>query len=112
MALALINAGYADNLMFSSDLARETFIQRNGGPGYAKTLSVFVPKVKAAGGNDEVLRKIMVDNPRRLLAFLPKKRRTGPARRLAPGWAPRRTGPHQGDAPGKRPRPHTTKRDD
>ena len=75
MALALINAGYADNLMFSSDLARETFIQRNGGPGYAKTLSVFVPKLKAAGANDEVLRKITVDNPRRFLAFVPKKRR-------------------------------------
>jgi phosphotriesterase-related protein len=61
--------------MFSSDLARETFIQRNGGPGYAKTLSVFVPKLKAAGASDDVLRKIMVDNPRRFLAFVPKKRR-------------------------------------
>ena len=75
MAIALIDAGYADNLMFSSDLARESFIQRNGGPGYAKTLSVFVPKLKAAGANDQVLRKIMIDNPRRFLAFVPKKRR-------------------------------------
>jgi len=61
--------------MFSSDLARETFIQHNGGPGYAKTLTVFVPKLKAAGANDDVLRTIMVDNPRRFLAFVPKKRR-------------------------------------
>jgi phosphotriesterase-related protein len=75
MASALIDAGYAGNLMCSSDLARETFIQRNGGPGYAKTLSVFVPKLKAAGASDEVLRTIMVDNPRRFLAFVPKKRR-------------------------------------
>ena len=76
MAIALIDAGYADNLMFSSDLARENFIQRNGGPGYAKTLSVFVPKLKAAGATDEVLRRIMVDNPRRLLAFVPNRRRS------------------------------------
>ena len=75
MAMALIEAGYAGNLMFSSDLARETFIQHNGGPGYAKTLTVFVPKLKAAGASDEVLRTIMVDNPRRFLAFVPKKRR-------------------------------------
>jgi predicted metal-dependent phosphotriesterase family hydrolase len=36
---------------------------------------VFVPKLKAAGANDDILRKIMVDNPRRFLAFVPKKRR-------------------------------------
>ena len=75
MVIALLNAGFADNLMFSSDLARENFIQHNGGPGYSKTLSVFVPKLKAAGANDDVLRKIMVDNPRRFLACVPKKRR-------------------------------------
>ena len=75
MVMALLDAGFADNVMLSSDLARDTFIQRNGGPGYAKTLSVFVPKLKAAGANDEVLRTIMVDNPRRFLAFVPKKRR-------------------------------------
>ena len=31
--------------------------------------------LKAAGANDEVLRKIMVDNPRRFLAFVPKRGR-------------------------------------
>jgi len=36
---------------------------------------VFVPKVKAAGASDEVLHKIMYDNPRRFLAFVPKRAR-------------------------------------
>jgi predicted metal-dependent phosphotriesterase family hydrolase len=36
---------------------------------------VFVPKLKAAGATDEVLRGIMQDNPRRFLAFVPKKPR-------------------------------------
>jgi len=36
---------------------------------------VFVPKLKAAGATDEVLHTIMVDNPRRFLAFVPKKLR-------------------------------------
>ena len=75
MVMALIEAGFAENLLFSSDLARPNAIKRNNGPGYAKTLTVFVPKLKAAGASDEVLREIMVDNPRRFLAFVPMKHR-------------------------------------
>jgi phosphotriesterase-related protein len=65
MVMALIEAGFADHLMFSADASR----------GYAKTLTVFVPKLKAAGANDDVLHRIMVDNPRRFLAFVPRKPR-------------------------------------
>jgi phosphotriesterase-related protein len=65
MVMALIEAGFADHLMFSADASS----------GYSKTLTVFVPKVKAAGASDEVLHKIMVDNPRRFLAFVPKRPR-------------------------------------
>jgi phosphotriesterase-related protein len=67
MVMALIDAGFADHLMFSADASS----------GYAKTLTVFVPKVKAAGASDEVLHRIMVDNPRRFLAFVPKRPRKG-----------------------------------
>ena len=72
MVMALIDAGYASNLMFASDLARPNAIKRNGGPGYARTLTVFLPKLKAAGAADEVIQKITQDNPRRFLAFVPK----------------------------------------
>lgn len=75
MVMALIEAGYADHLMFSSDLASAAQIKKNGGGGYAQTVTVFVPKVKAAGASDEVLHTILVDNPRRFLAFVPKKPR-------------------------------------
>lgn len=67
MVMALIEAGFADHLMFSADASS----------GYAKTLTVFLPKLKAAGVPDEVLHKIMVDNPRRFLAFVPKRPRKG-----------------------------------
>ena len=76
MVMALIDAGFAENLMFSADISSAGQMKRNGGQGYAKTLTVFVPKLKAAGASDEVLRSIMVDNPRRFLAFVPKKPRT------------------------------------
>ena len=34
-----------------------------------------ITKLKAAGANDQVLHRIMVDNPRRFLAFVPKRPR-------------------------------------
>lgn len=65
MVMALIEAGFADHLMFSADTSR----------GYGKTLTVFLPKLKTAGVSDEVLHHIMVDNPRRFLAFVPRRPR-------------------------------------
>lgn len=65
MVMALLEAGFADHLMFSADTSS----------GYGKTLTVFLPKLKAAGVGDDVLHKIMVDNPRRFLAFVPKRKR-------------------------------------
>jgi len=65
LVMALIEAGFADHLMFSADASS----------GYAKTLTVFLPKLKAAGASEEVLHRIMVDNPRRFLAFVPKRPR-------------------------------------
>jgi len=76
LVMALLDAGFADNLMFSSDLAAANQLKRNNKDlGYAKTLTVFVPKLKAAGASDDVLHQIMVDNPRRFLAFVPKIKR-------------------------------------
>lgn len=65
MMMTLIEAGYADHLMFSSDASS----------GYSKTITVFLPKLKAAGATDEVIHRITVDNPRRFLAFVPKRSR-------------------------------------
>jgi predicted metal-dependent phosphotriesterase family hydrolase len=43
--------------------------------GYGKTLTVFLPKLKAAGVSDEILHEITVNNSRRWLAFVPKRAR-------------------------------------
>jgi len=75
MVLALIEAGYADNLMFASDLSGANQFQRNNGPGYAKTLTIWIPKLREAGVKEDTLHEILVDNPRRFLAFVPKKPR-------------------------------------
>jgi phosphotriesterase-related protein len=75
MVLALLEAGYADNLMFASDFSAAQQLKKNNGPGYAKTLTVWVPKLREAGVKEDVLHGILVDNPRRFLAFVPKKPR-------------------------------------
>ena len=49
MVMALIEAGYADNLLFASDFSSAAQLKRNGGAGYAKTVTVFVPKLREAG---------------------------------------------------------------
>jgi phosphotriesterase-related protein len=75
MVMSLLDAGYADNLMFSADISGVGTMEKAGGQGYAKTWTVFVPKIKAAGASDAVLHQIMYDNPRRFLAFVPKIKR-------------------------------------
>jgi phosphotriesterase-related protein len=75
MVMALIEAGYADNLLFASDFSSAAQLKRNGGAGYAKTVTVFAPKLREAGAKEETLRQILVDNPQRFLAFVPKSRR-------------------------------------
>lgn len=72
--MKFLEGGYADRLILSSDFAVENKTKRAGGPGYAITLTVFVPKLRAAGVKDDVLHGVMHDNPRRLLAFVPPKK--------------------------------------
>ncbi|PYR33648.1 MAG: hypothetical protein DMF90_20100, partial [Acidobacteria bacterium] len=42
------------------------------GAGYSTVTSIFVPKLRYAGVKEPTIRKILVDNPRRFLAFVPK----------------------------------------
>jgi phosphotriesterase-related protein len=71
MVLAFLDAGYADRLLLSSDY---NFTAKSAArPGYATTLTTFLPKLRAAGVGDETLHGIMFDNPRRFLAFVPRQ---------------------------------------
>jgi phosphotriesterase-related protein len=72
MAMALIEAGYANHLLLSSDFYSQAALKRNGGPGLAQTATVFGPMLVKAGLPEATLRQILVDNPRRFLAVVPK----------------------------------------
>ena len=57
-------------LFRSSDLSNIAQTKQGKGPGYARALTVFVPKLKEAGADEKLLKQIMNDNPRRFLAFV------------------------------------------
>ncbi|HEV3141860.1 MAG TPA: hypothetical protein VGY57_15145 [Vicinamibacterales bacterium] len=70
--LAFLDAGYADQLLLSSDFSNGRALKKNGGPGIAQTVTVFGPMLTKAGVSDATLRRILNDNSRRFLAFVPK----------------------------------------
>jgi phosphotriesterase-related protein len=70
--LAFLDAGYADQLLLSSDFATGRALKKNGGAGIAQTVTVFGPMLLQAGVSEATLRHILVDNSRRFLAFVPK----------------------------------------
>ena len=74
MVLKLLDAGYADRLLISADFGVNAWPnwQQNGGPGISRALTVFVPKLRQAGVDEQTLRGILTDNSRRFLAFVPK----------------------------------------
>jgi phosphotriesterase-related protein len=65
LVMGLIAAGFADHILISGDASR----------GYARPITVFEPKLKAAGADEATLHRITVANPLRFLAFVPKRPR-------------------------------------
>ncbi len=66
---AAINAGYADQILLAHDVCTKAQLKRNGGGGYTYISNVILPGLRAKGISEETLRRIMVDNPRRMLTF-------------------------------------------
>jgi len=86
MLKALLDAGLVDQLLISSDyigrintsvgevnMYEGPLHARDKGPGYARPLVLFVPRLRKAGISEQVIQKLTVDNPRRFLAFVPKQ---------------------------------------
>ena len=67
----LIEAGYLNRVLLASDFHGARDLQRSGGPGYAQTVTRFVPMLREAGVGDDEIRTMTVDNPLRFLAFVP-----------------------------------------
>jgi phosphotriesterase-related protein len=68
--VALVQAGFAEKVLVCSDYTGNRSPQR---PGYGNTITVFAPLLRKAGIDEATLRVILYDNPRRFLAFVPRR---------------------------------------
>ena len=67
---SVIEAGHADKVLVAHDVCTKPQLKKNGGGGYTYISTVILPGLKAKGVSDENIRKILVDNPRRVLTFV------------------------------------------
>jgi phosphotriesterase-related protein len=72
MVMAFLEGGYESRALLASDFSFRTSSKRGGGGGVARAVTKFVPMLRQRGVKDDVLQRILVDNPRRFLAFVPK----------------------------------------
>jgi predicted metal-dependent phosphotriesterase family hydrolase len=65
---------HEDRLFLYSDFvfSRQKDRRKNGGPGTAMVMTTMVARLRQAGVNETALHKILVENRRRVLAFVPK----------------------------------------
>jgi phosphotriesterase-related protein len=68
----LLDAGLANRICLSSDFASERSLRKKGGPGIDVTITDFVPRLRRAGVDEATLRMILIENPRRVLSFVPR----------------------------------------
>ena len=67
--IMLIEAGYEDRILLSHDVCWKVHLKRYGGFGYSYILERFLPHLRNIGVEEVQIEKMMVHNPRRILAF-------------------------------------------
>jgi len=65
---ALIGNGFLDHLLLSQDVFLKMMLTRYGGFGYAYVLRHFLPRLSRHGVPEAAMRRLMVDNPRRVFS--------------------------------------------
>jgi phosphotriesterase-related protein len=76
MLLAMLEAGLGDQVLLSSDFpgwrnTKPWVPTLEEGYGWERTLTVFVPMLRQARVPEATIRKMLVQNPRRFLSFVP-----------------------------------------
>lgn len=68
LVLELVAAGHADKIILSSNSTGVAVAHKDNGVAYTAVLEQSIPAATAAGLSDKDARRILVDNPRTLLA--------------------------------------------
>lgn len=67
LLLALLDAGHADRILLSCDVSRHGYLRSEGGQGYGHLFRSFLPKVRAAGVDEDLIDLMTRRNPLRFL---------------------------------------------
>jgi phosphotriesterase-related protein len=67
----LVSEGHGGQIVVAHDTAAKSHLVRYGGPGYGHVLQNIVPRMRARGFREADIQAILVDTPRRVLAFAP-----------------------------------------
>ena len=65
----LIKLGYLEKIIISHDVCHKIRLHHYGGSGFDHILVFVVPLMRAMGMTDEQIDTILIENPRRLMAF-------------------------------------------
>jgi phosphotriesterase-related protein len=65
----LLSRGLARQVLLSQDVCHDSQLTRYGGNGYVYLAETFVPRLRTAGVNEDEIRTMTIDNPRRLLTI-------------------------------------------
>ncbi len=65
----LVKEGYHDQIVVGTDVFLKIMTRRYGGHGYVRLQNYVVPTLQRIGVADEIVAKLTVVNPARLLAF-------------------------------------------
>jgi phosphotriesterase-related protein len=65
----LVEKGFQDKLLLSQDICNKTALCRYGGWGYGHLLRDTVPVMKRKGLSSELIDKMLIENPKKLLPF-------------------------------------------
>lgn len=68
--IRMVEAGYLDQILISSDICTKDMRLTYGGHGYGHILRYFVPLMKQKGMSENEINKIIIDNPLRATTFL------------------------------------------
>ncbi|MFD3920995.1 phosphotriesterase [Streptomyces sp. NPDC058595] len=67
LLLALVEAGHADRVLLSCDISRHAYLRSEGGEGYGHLFRSFLPRVRAAGVDEDLIDLMTRRNPLRFL---------------------------------------------
>lgn len=67
LLLTLLEAGHADRALLSCDISRHGYLRAQGGQGYGQLFRSFLPALRAAGADDDLIDLLTRRNPLRFL---------------------------------------------